>query len=71
MHTTMDPQGALGPEPVLDGRVCDCCQTDGALAGDTAVVVYRDRSEAEVRDMSVVRFVDGRWSEPRPLTQDG
>jgi hypothetical protein len=33
--------------------------------------VYRDRSDAEVRDMSVVRFVGGRWSEPRPVARDG
>jgi hypothetical protein len=71
MHTTLDRDGALGPETVLDGRVCDCCQTDAALARSATVVVYRDRSATEVRDMSVVRFADGRWSEPRPLAKDG
>ena len=39
--------------------------------GDAAVVVYRDRSEKEVRDMSVVRFAGGRWSAPRTLAADG
>jgi len=71
VHSTFDRQGRLGPETVLDGRVCDCCQTDAAVAEGATVVVYRDRSEKEVRDMSVVRFVDGRWSEPRPLAHDG
>ena len=71
VHTTLDPDGRLGAETVLDGRVCDCCQTDAARAGDAVVVVYRDRSEKEVRDMSVVRFVDGGWSPPRTLAADG
>jgi hypothetical protein len=71
VHSTLDASGRLGPETVLDGRVCDCCQTDSARAEDVTIVVYRDRSEKEVRDMSTVRFVDGRWTEPRTLARDG
>jgi hypothetical protein len=71
MHTTLDGDGRLGPETVLDDRVCDCCQTDTVRADDATVVVYRDRSDKEIRDMSVVRFVDGRWSAPQPLARDG
>ncbi len=71
VHSTLDGEGRLGPESVLDGRVCDCCQTDAARAEGATVVVYRDRSDREVRDMSVVRFADGRWSEPRLLAPDG
>jgi hypothetical protein len=71
VHTTLDANGRLGPETTLDARVCDCCQTDAAVADGATVVVYRDRSDAEVRDMSVVRFVGGRWSEPRPVARDG
>jgi hypothetical protein len=71
VHSMLDGEGRLGPETVLDGRVCDCCQTAAARAEAATVVVYRDRSEKEVRDMSVVRFADGRWSEPRPLARDG
>jgi hypothetical protein len=71
VHTTLGRNGQLGAETVLDDRVCDCCQTDMARAEGAVVVVYRDRSQEEVRDMSVVRFVDGRWSAPRPLAHDG
>jgi hypothetical protein len=71
MHTTIDRDGRLGAESLLDDRVCDCCQTDAAVADAGTVVVYRDRSAAEVRDMSVVRYVDGRWTEPRPVVVDG
>jgi hypothetical protein len=71
MHSTIGRDGRLGAETVLDGRVCDCCQTDSVQAEGATVVVYRDRSDQEVRDMSVVRFAEGRWSEPRPVARDG
>jgi hypothetical protein len=71
VHTTVGREGRLGVETVLDARVCDCCQTDVARAGDAFVVVYRDRSEKEVRDISIVRFANGRWSAPRPVADDG
>jgi hypothetical protein len=71
IHTTVDRDGGLGPETVLDERVCDCCQTDAAVADGAMVLVYRDRSETEVRDISVVRYVGGRWSEPLLLAADG
>lgn len=71
VHSTVGADGLLGPETLLDGRVCDCCQTDAAVADGATVVVYRDRSEKEIRDMSVVRFAEGRWSSPIPLAADG
>ena len=71
MHTTLEADGSLGPETLLDDRVCDCCQTDAVRAGEASVVVYRDRSEKEIRDMSVVRFAGGRWTAPRAVAQDG
>ena len=71
MHTTLDAEGRLGPETVLDDRVCDCCQTDAVAAAGTTVVVYRDRSEKEVRDISIVRLADGRWWPPQSLAHDG
>jgi hypothetical protein len=71
MHTTLDADGRLGAETVLDDRVCDCCQTDAVTAAGTTFVVYRDRSEKELRDMSIVRFAGGRWSPPQPLAPDG
>jgi hypothetical protein len=38
---------------------------------DGMTVVYRDRSEKEVRDISIVRLKNGQWSKPEPLSQDG
>ena len=58
-------------EALLDARVCECCQTSAAATRDGALVVYRDRSDGEVRDIGVVRLVKGRWTEPRAVHADG
>jgi len=55
----------------LDGRVCDCCQTSAALGASGPVVVYRDRSDAEIRDTYFTRLIDGQWSEPTAVHHDG
>jgi hypothetical protein len=48
----------------LDDRVCDCCQTTAGVTSAGPVVVYRNRSEEEIRDMGIVRFDKGKWSTP-------
>ncbi|MGH7563761.1 MAG: sialidase family protein [Gemmatimonadota bacterium] len=64
-------EGEVGDDALLDGRACDCCQTAAAMTSRGPVVAYRDRSADEIRDIAVVRLVDGRWTEPRPLHADG
>ncbi len=56
---------------VLDPRVCECCQTSAALTAAGPVVAYRDRDEAEVRDISVVRLAGGAWTAPQTVAADG
>ena len=68
--TVIDSKGRLSDDMLLDPRVCDCCQTSAALTPDGAIVAYRDRSEREIRDISVVRFHHGRWTEPRSVSVD-
>ncbi|TRX48400.1 exo-alpha-sialidase [Fulvivirga sp. M361] len=54
----------------LDNRVCDCCQTSGALTANGPVIVYRNRSEKEVRDISIVRYESGTWTKPSVIFND-
>ena len=70
-YTTIDDKGTLSDDVLLDGRVCDCCQTGAALTGERALVVYRDRSRDEIRDISVIALFNGRSSEPRSVHDDG
>ncbi len=65
-----DPDGKSLQEWELDGRTCDCCQTGAALTASGPVVVYRDRSEEEIRDIYITRWVAGQWSEPAAVYHD-
>jgi hypothetical protein len=63
-YAEIDEAGEIQAETLLDSRTCDCCQTSAALTSAGPIIVYRDRSEAEIRDISVVRRLDGRWTAP-------
>ena len=66
----LTPEGAIdGSE--IDARVCDCCQTDLAVSGNALLVVYRNRSEDETRDIQSARLVDGVWTSPVTVHADG
>ena len=58
-------------ETLLDSRTCDCCQTSAVAVPGGLVAAYRGRSADEIRDIEVVRRVDGRWTEPMPVHRDG
>ncbi len=68
---TLTADGELDSEALLDDRVCDCCQTAIAATPAGLTVAYRDRSADEVRDISVVRWIDGGWTEPTPVGAEG
>ncbi|MCZ6616483.1 MAG: exo-alpha-sialidase [Gammaproteobacteria bacterium] len=67
---TLDPQGKITGEFQIDDLVCDCCQTDVSLSARGPVVVYRDRSAEEIRDISVAVYGDGGWSEAKTVSDD-
>ena len=66
----INKEGKKENEWELDNRVCDCCQTSAAITDNGPVVVYRDRSEDEIRDMSIVRYVNGKWTTPTTIFPD-
>jgi hypothetical protein len=70
--TTVDPDGVLSDEILLDDRTCSCCQTSAVTLDDgTILLAYRDRTRDEIRDISLLRRVEGVWSEPIPVSRDG
>lgn len=67
----LDERGRLRAARELDERVCDCCMTGVAKTAAGLLVVYRDRSEDEIRDIyRVLRTEDG-WTGPLPVHRDG
>jgi hypothetical protein len=70
-HATLEADGELAGEMLVDDRVCDCCSTDALRTGDGAMLVaYRDRSSSEVRDISVSRLSESKWSTPSSVHND-
>jgi len=63
-------KGQLSGEIELDNKVCDCCSTSATVTKNGVVVVYRDRSDEEIRDISIVRQIGQDWTRPRTLHAD-
>jgi hypothetical protein len=69
-YAAIDAGGNLSDETQLDERVCECCQTSAAVTSQGPIAVYRDRSQNEVRDIYLVRQVNGSWTTPQPVFAD-
>ncbi|WP_234570245.1 exo-alpha-sialidase [Rhodohalobacter sp. 614A] len=65
--------GEITNSQIIDGTVCDCCQTDLAKTDDGFVVVYRGRTAEEIRDIKIAHYNtdSGTWSEPVTVHDDG
>jgi hypothetical protein len=67
---TVTPNGEIVADTLLDNRTCDCCNTAATLTNNGPIVVYRDRSKDEIRDIYIVRKVAGKWTAPKPVFED-
>ena len=63
--------GEIINETELDATTCDCCQTSIAMTNDGPIVVYRNRSEDEIRDIYITKYRNGIWEHPIPVNNDG
>ena len=63
--------GTVSNEVLLDAKTCSCCQTTAAITDNGPVVLYRDRTDAEIRDIAITRQVNGKWTEPKFIFDDG
>jgi len=55
LRTALVVGAKVGASEPVDERVCDCCSTAAAAGPAGSAVVYRDRSEGEVRDVRLAR----------------
>jgi hypothetical protein len=69
-YTTIDANGRIAEDTPLDARTCECCTTGMTMVKRGPVIVYRDRSAEEIRDIVYVRRVVNGWSEPRRVHAD-
>ncbi len=66
----VDRDNGLHGEQLVDELICDCCQTDVAVAASGPVAVYRDRTSDEIRNIFVSRFVGGEWQAGQALANE-
>ncbi|HEV7764923.1 MAG TPA: sialidase family protein [Thermoanaerobaculia bacterium] len=69
-YAEIDGALKVANETMLDARVCECCGTGMAMSSRGPLVVYRDRSEEEVRDISLVRKSAAKWTTPATVHGD-
>lgn len=62
--------GTKHREDLLDNSICDCCQSHAYYGSNGPTVVYRDRSDQEVRDIYLTTYKDSAWSEPINVSMD-
>ncbi|MCF6223205.1 MAG: hypothetical protein L3J34_05705 [Flavobacteriaceae bacterium] len=67
---TVLPNGEVIDDILVDNKTCDCCQTSAAITPNGPIIVYRDRSDEEVRDIYISRLVEGNWTEPKTIHND-
>ena len=66
----INAEGEISNDILLDDKTCECCNTAATMTANGPVVAYRDRSDTEIRDISIVRFVNGNWTAPKNVYQD-
>ena len=62
--------GKIIEEYEIDNKVCDCCQTSITISDNIPFVVYRDRSDEEIRDISISKLEKDGWTKPFSIHND-
>lgn len=69
-YATVSADGTLAEDVELDDRTCECCTTGMTMASTGPVIVYRDRSPDEVRDIAYVTKTANGWTKPARVNAD-
>jgi hypothetical protein len=70
MRTVVSADGTEIKEESLDSDVCSCCPTSVAKTARGLLVAYRDHTTDNIRDISVTRLENGRWTSPKNVYPD-
>jgi hypothetical protein len=70
MRTIVGADGEEIREEELDSDVCSCCPTTVVKTAKGLLVAYRDHTPQDIRDIGILRFENGRWSESKILHPD-
>lgn len=62
-YTSFDSSWKQGADVLVNNQVCECCQTAAVVTPDGIVAAFRDRSDADIRDIAVARLESGTWTD--------
>jgi hypothetical protein len=71
MHSVVNAAGQAIKEERLESDVCNCCPTAVVRTAKGLLVAYRDRTKDDIRDIAVLRFENGKWSQAKNVHADG
>ena len=69
-RTIINNQAVVIKEEALDMDVCQCCPTAIVDTAKGLLVAYRDHTKEDIRDISVIRFEGGKWSQSQNINPD-
>lgn len=69
-RSVVDADGKLIKEESLDPDACACCPTSVVKTARGLLVAYRGHTPEDIRDISVLRFENGRWSTSKNVYPD-
>ena len=67
---TILSNGEIVDDTLVDHKTCDCCQTSAAITSKGPIIVYRDRTDNEIRDIYISRLIDDKWTKPKAVHND-
>ncbi len=70
MRTVVGADGKEIKEEELDNDTCSCCPTSTVKTAKGLLVAYRDHTPKDIRDIAVLRFENGRWSDSKIINPD-
>lgn len=70
MSRLVQADGTATDPTVVDPDTCTCCPTSMVQTGSGLLAAYRGHTPENIRDISLLRKVQGRWSQPRIVHAD-
>jgi hypothetical protein len=70
MSRTVQSDSSATEATVIDPDTCTCCPTSLVRTGSGLVAAYRGHTPENIRDIALLRNVDGRWSQPSVVHTD-
>jgi len=68
--STLDKKNQFSDIITIDDSSCSCCHTDMINHNNQALLVYRDRTINEIRDIALTSLQNKTWSKPKIINHD-